>query len=64
MTWHYENRRDSGVLRRPCDGQAWKYFDKVHPDFAAEPRNVRLGLCSMYLIHLFKHLQSLILVGL
>ena len=46
MTCHYENRRDSGVLRHPCDGEAWKHFDKVHPDFAAEPRNVRLGLCS------------------
>lgn len=22
-----------------------EYFDRIHPDFAAEPRNVRLGLC-------------------
>ena len=22
MTWHYENRRDSGVLRHPCDCEA------------------------------------------
>ena len=46
MRWHYENRRDSGVLRHPSDGQAWKHFDNVYPDFASEPRNVRLGLCA------------------
>jgi len=46
MTWHYDNRKDSDVLRRPCDGQAWKHFDRVHADFAVEPRNVRLSLCS------------------
>ena len=30
----------------PSDGQAWKHFDQTYPDFAAEPRNVRLGLCA------------------
>jgi len=34
------------VLCHPYDGEAWKYFDKMHPEFAAEPRNVRLALCS------------------
>ncbi|XP_068503878.1 uncharacterized protein [Phaseolus vulgaris] len=46
MTWHYDNRRPSGVLRHPSDGEAWKHFDQLHPKFAAEPRNIRLGLCS------------------
>jgi len=46
MTWHYDNRKDSNVLRHPCDGQAWKHFDRVHANFVVEPRNVRLGLCS------------------
>ncbi|KAK2413740.1 hypothetical protein QL285_036417 [Trifolium repens] len=49
MTWHsenYEQRRSSGELRHPSDGLAWKHFDQVNPDFASEPRNVRLGLCS------------------
>ncbi|WVZ21047.1 hypothetical protein V8G54_008369 [Vigna mungo] len=46
MTWHYENRSTNGVLRHPCDGEAWKHFDRVYPDFGIEPRNVRLGLCS------------------
>lgn len=46
MTWHYYNKTDSEVMRHPCDGVAWQHFDKVHPDFANDPRNVRLGLCS------------------
>jgi len=45
MTWHHSNKIP-GVLRHPCDGEAWKHFDEVYPDFAADPRNVRLGLFS------------------
>ncbi|GJU16926.1 hypothetical protein Tco_1144892 [Tanacetum coccineum] len=33
MTWQH-----------PVDGRAWKDFDTKYPDFAAEPRNVLLGL--------------------
>ncbi|XP_068486422.1 uncharacterized protein [Phaseolus vulgaris] len=46
MTWHYDNRSNNGVLRHPCDGEAWKHFDTIYPDFSVEARNVRLGLCS------------------
>jgi len=46
MRWHREYRRSPGVLSHPSDGEAWKHFDNVYPDFASEPRNVRLGLCS------------------
>ncbi|CAL8991649.1 unnamed protein product, partial [Prunus brigantina] len=28
------------------DGEAWKAFDRTFPEFAAEPRNVRLGLAT------------------
>jgi len=45
MTWHHSNKIP-GVMRHPSDGEAWKHFDEVYPDFAADPRNVRLGLCS------------------
>ena len=45
MTWHHTNKTSSGMMRHPSDGEAWEHFDRVHPDFAAEPRNVRLGLC-------------------
>ncbi|XP_060177962.1 uncharacterized protein LOC132607901 [Lycium barbarum] len=46
MRWHSENRRPPGVICHPLDGEAWKHFDATYPDFAAEPRNIRLGLCS------------------
>ncbi|KAK2445148.1 hypothetical protein QL285_016112 [Trifolium repens] len=45
MTWHNTDKTP-GVLQHPSDGEAWKHFNRVHPDFAADPRNVRLGLCS------------------
>ncbi|XP_020262677.1 uncharacterized protein LOC109838663 [Asparagus officinalis] len=35
-----------GILRHPADGKAWKDFDEKHPEFALDPRNVRLGLSS------------------
>lgn len=46
MRWHFENRRQPGMLCHPSDGEAWKHFDSTYPDFASEPRNVRLGLCA------------------
>ncbi|XP_060211321.1 uncharacterized protein LOC132638477 isoform X1 [Lycium barbarum] len=46
MTWHKDKRVDDGIMRHPSDSMAWKSFDKLHPSFAAEPRNVRLGLAS------------------
>ncbi|GJZ67548.1 hypothetical protein Tco_0630788, partial [Tanacetum coccineum] len=46
MTWHHEHKREPGVLSHPSDGEAWKKFDQIHAPFAAEPRNVRLGLCT------------------
>ena len=46
MRWHYEYRRVDGVLCHPSDGTTWKHFDTKYPEFAAEPQNVRLGLCA------------------
>ncbi|XP_019197078.1 PREDICTED: uncharacterized protein LOC109190933 [Ipomoea nil] len=46
MRWHYENRHEPGIMCHPSDGEAWKHFDRRFPDFSADPRNVRLGLCS------------------
>ncbi|XP_019150967.1 PREDICTED: uncharacterized protein LOC109147764 [Ipomoea nil] len=46
MRWHFENRREPNVMCHPSDGEAWKNFDTIYPEFAAEPRNVRLGLCA------------------
>ena len=55
MRWHREYRRPPGVLSHPSDGEAWKHFDNVYPDFASEPRNVRLGLCSDGFTPFFKN---------
>ncbi|XP_015168116.1 uncharacterized protein [Solanum tuberosum] len=46
MTWHNDKRVDDGIMRHPADSMAWKSFDELHPSFAVEPRNVRLGLAS------------------
>jgi len=35
-----------GVMMHPSDGEAWKAFDQLFPDFANEPRNIRFGLCT------------------
>ena len=34
------------IDRLSCDGKARKHFDTVYLDFVADPRHVRLGLCS------------------
>ncbi|XP_062162205.1 uncharacterized protein LOC133869265 [Alnus glutinosa] len=46
MKWHAHGRTKDGVLRHPADGEAWKTFDSCYPDFASDPRSVRLGLSS------------------
>ncbi|XP_075097586.1 uncharacterized protein LOC107787862 [Nicotiana tabacum] len=46
MTWNHEKRVDDGMMRHSADSMAWKKFDELHQSFAAEPRNVRLGLAS------------------
>ncbi|XP_074327626.1 uncharacterized protein LOC141665540 [Apium graveolens] len=44
MTWHALSRKKDGRLRHPADGKGWKSMDSKYPEFAAEMRNVRLGL--------------------
>ncbi|XP_040361753.1 uncharacterized protein LOC121049185 [Rosa chinensis] len=47
MRWHKDKRVDEeGKMRHPADGSAWKDFDISYPDFAQDPRNVRLGLAT------------------
>ncbi|XP_071687145.1 uncharacterized protein [Rutidosis leptorrhynchoides] len=47
MTWHATGRcNEEGKMRHQVDGRAWKEIDKRYPDFAREPRNVRLGLAA------------------
>jgi len=46
MRWHRESQKEPGRLSHPSDAEAWKHFDETWPDFAQDPQNVRLGLCS------------------
>ncbi len=44
MTWHSQNKSMDGKVRHVPDSRAWEHIDATFPDFANEPRNVRLGL--------------------
>ncbi|XP_038687502.1 uncharacterized protein LOC119986883 [Tripterygium wilfordii] len=46
MRWHYEHQSESNILCHPSDEAAWKHFDRTYRDFASDPRNIRLGLCT------------------
>lgn len=46
MRWHAEHEMEDGKMCHPSDSPAWKHFSEVHQDFAAEVRNIRLGLCT------------------
>ncbi|XP_057999133.1 uncharacterized protein LOC110673361 [Hevea brasiliensis] len=46
MRWHKDKKVDDGVMRHPANSVAWISFDKLHPNFASDSRNVRLGLAS------------------
>ncbi|XP_039118852.1 uncharacterized protein LOC120254942 [Dioscorea cayenensis subsp. rotundata] len=46
MTWHATHETTQGVMCHPSDAEAWKHFDRTHPLFASEPRNIRLGLSA------------------
>ncbi|WMV09010.1 hypothetical protein MTR67_002395 [Solanum verrucosum] len=45
-SWHKDEKVDDGIMRHPTDSMACKSFDELHPSFAVDPRNVRLGLAS------------------
>nr|GFB35238.1 hypothetical protein [Tanacetum cinerariifolium] len=47
MTWHATGKcTDPGKMQHLVDGRAWKDFDTKYSDFAAEPRNIRLGFAA------------------
>ena len=46
MTWQADGLTNDGHLRHPIDAEAWKVFDARYPDFAFDPRNIRLGPSS------------------
>jgi hypothetical protein len=44
MSWHQAHEAVDGVMGHPSDGEAWKLFNGVHPQFSTESRNVHLRL--------------------
>ncbi|XP_013708996.2 uncharacterized protein LOC106412626 [Brassica napus] len=46
MRWHAEHESPEGEMHHPSDGGAWKHFNKVYPNFAAESWNIYLGLAT------------------
>ena len=46
LMWHAKDKECDGKLRHPSDSSAWKLVDHMWPDFASEPRNLRLALST------------------
>ena len=46
MRCHDEHIQEDGTMCHPSDSKTWTHFSRVHPSFASESRNVRLGLCT------------------
>ena len=46
MTWHKNHVQQDDCVSHPSETEAWNHFDRIQPSFAAEARNVRLGLCA------------------
>ncbi|KAL0286431.1 UNVERIFIED_CONTAM: hypothetical protein Scaly_2792800 [Sesamum calycinum] len=45
MTWHASHVTEADSMCHPSDAEAWRHFDRTHPNFALEPCNIGLGLC-------------------
>ncbi|XP_073284694.1 uncharacterized protein [Primulina huaijiensis] len=46
LTWHADKRIRDGYLRHPADAPSWKVVDHNWPNFASEPRNLRLAISA------------------
>ena len=44
--WHADERVCGGKIRHVADSLQWKKIDSLFPDFALEPRNLRLALAT------------------
>jgi hypothetical protein len=47
IRWHKEGKYDSedtDIMSHPADSEAWEALDRFDPEFAKNPRSVRLGL--------------------
>ncbi|XP_013608049.1 PREDICTED: uncharacterized protein LOC106314771 [Brassica oleracea var. oleracea] len=46
LRWHFNNKSTDGKLRHPVDHVTWQSMNDKYPSFAAEERNLRLGLST------------------
>ncbi|XP_056848084.1 uncharacterized protein LOC108815770 isoform X2 [Raphanus sativus] len=46
LRWHFSNKSTDGKLRHPVDSVTWDQMNAKYPTFAAEERNIRLGLST------------------
>lgn len=46
LRWHFNNKSTDGKLQHPVDSVTWDQMNAKYPDFAAEERNMRLGLST------------------
>jgi DNA-directed RNA polymerase subunit RPC12/RpoP len=49
MRWHKEEKHESeepDIMSHPVDSEAWQALDYFDPEFARDPRSVRLGLST------------------
>ncbi|XP_013607989.1 PREDICTED: uncharacterized protein LOC106314704 [Brassica oleracea var. oleracea] len=46
LRWHFSNKSTDGKLRHPVDSVTWDQMNAKYPTFAAEERNMRLGLST------------------
>ena len=44
--WHSSEREVDNYIRHPEDAASWKLIDRKWPNFACEPRNLRLALTA------------------
>ncbi|RVX07613.1 hypothetical protein CK203_025127 [Vitis vinifera] len=46
LIWHAQEREFDGKMCHPSDSPSWKLADHRWPDFASEPRNLRLAISA------------------
>ena len=46
LRWHYTNATEDGTMQHPVDSISWAHVNDKWPDFAADPRNFRLGIST------------------
>ncbi|RVW75383.1 hypothetical protein CK203_062331 [Vitis vinifera] len=46
LIWHAQEREFDGKMHHPSDSPSWKLVDHRWPNFASEPRNLRLAISA------------------